>query len=320
MPTEKRPLKVFLCHAHSDAATVRALYNRLVEDGVDVWLDKEKLLPGQDWELEIRKAVRESDVVVVCHSKLFNQKGFRQKEVRIALEEADLLPKGEIFIIPARWEECDVLEDLQRWQWVDLFEADGYEKLIRTLRARADEIGVDMQLQPRVNELGMEIGERIVFTYQDMPSKSRSHGLRIMVENKNLQSIVCKAFLIKAFSPDESINKYLLGNNFYWIDDSLNLVIERKIDKNRFGTFLLADINKNNINDEYLFFVMQKKINKFVKRFRKLGKYRLIVEIQGVMGDIEFVCPTIDLTFEVILNEKSKRFIRTTQANIPKGI
>jgi hypothetical protein len=23
------------------------------------WLDKEKLLPGQDWELEIHKAVRE---------------------------------------------------------------------------------------------------------------------------------------------------------------------------------------------------------------------------------------------------------------------
>jgi hypothetical protein len=27
-------------------------------EGVEVWLDKEKLLPGADWELEIRKAVR----------------------------------------------------------------------------------------------------------------------------------------------------------------------------------------------------------------------------------------------------------------------
>ncbi len=58
MPETKRPLKVFLCHAHiiplrdSDAAAVRALYNRLVKDGVDIileeyaWLDKEKLFPG----------------------------------------------------------------------------------------------------------------------------------------------------------------------------------------------------------------------------------------------------------------------------------
>ena len=144
MPT-LRPLKVFLCHAHSDAIAVHALYNRLLKDGVDAWLDKEKLLPGADWEYEIRKAVRESDVVVVCHSRQFNQKGFRQKEVRIALEEADVLPKGEIFIIPARLEECDVLEDLQRWQWVDLFETNGYETLMRALRTRANKVGATLQ-------------------------------------------------------------------------------------------------------------------------------------------------------------------------------
>ncbi len=128
MPEPKRPLKVFLCHAHADRDPVSRLYARLTQDGVDAWLDKEKLLGGADWEYEIRNAVRESDVVVVCHSKQFNQKGFRQKEVKIALEEAELLPKGEIFIIPVRLEECDVLDDLKRWHWVDLFEADGYEK------------------------------------------------------------------------------------------------------------------------------------------------------------------------------------------------
>ncbi|MBI5933147.1 MAG: toll/interleukin-1 receptor domain-containing protein [Chloroflexi bacterium] len=55
----KRLLKVFLCHAHADRDRVRALRvaARLTtpalaggarEDGVDAWLDKEKLLPGQD--------------------------------------------------------------------------------------------------------------------------------------------------------------------------------------------------------------------------------------------------------------------------------
>jgi hypothetical protein len=75
MPELKRPLKVFLCHAHADRDAVRGLYSRLTtpalaggarEDSVDAWLDKAKpcgehrrtILPGQDWELEIRKAVR----------------------------------------------------------------------------------------------------------------------------------------------------------------------------------------------------------------------------------------------------------------------
>jgi formylglycine-generating enzyme required for sulfatase activity len=146
MTESKRPLKVFLCHAHADRDAVRTLYNRLIKDGVDAWLDKEKLLPGQDWELEIRKAVRESDVVVVCLSRQFNQAGFRQKEVRLALDAAMEKPEGEIFIIPARWEECDVLEDLQRWHWVDLFESDGYENLIRALQARANKVSATLQI------------------------------------------------------------------------------------------------------------------------------------------------------------------------------
>ncbi len=136
----KRPLKVFLCHAHADRDPVRGLYTRLTQDGVDAWLDKAKLLPGQDWELEIRKAVREADLVVVCLSKQFNQAGFRQKEVRLALDTAMEKPEGEIFIIPARLEECDTLESLRRWHWVDLFEDDGYEKLTQSLSLRAEKV------------------------------------------------------------------------------------------------------------------------------------------------------------------------------------
>ncbi|MFN8414641.1 MAG: SUMF1/EgtB/PvdO family nonheme iron enzyme [Anaerolineales bacterium] len=145
MPEPKRPLKVFLCHAHADRDAVRKLYIRLTNDGVDAWLDKEKLLPGQDWELEIKKAVREADVVVVCLSKQFNQAGFRQKEVRLALDTAMEKPEGEIFIIPARLEECDNLESLRRWHWVDLFEKDGHARLMRALRLRADKIGAILQ-------------------------------------------------------------------------------------------------------------------------------------------------------------------------------
>ncbi len=147
MPETKRPLKVFLCHAHADRDPVRGLYARLTQDGVDAWLDKAKLLPGQDWELEIRKAVREADVVVVCLSKQFNQAGFRQKEVRLALDTAMEKPEGEIFIIPARLEECDNLESLRKWHWVDLFEENGYEMLMRALRARANRIGATLQIK-----------------------------------------------------------------------------------------------------------------------------------------------------------------------------
>ncbi len=145
MSEPSRQLKLFLCHSHSDREVVKALYNRLVKDGVDAWLDKEKLLPGQSWKIEIQRAVREADVVIVCHSNDFNQAGFRQSEVKWALDTAMEKPRGEIFVIPARLEECEVLENLREWQWVDLFEDDGYEMLIRALRARAENIGATLQ-------------------------------------------------------------------------------------------------------------------------------------------------------------------------------
>lgn len=75
---------------------------------------------------------------MICLSKQFNQAGFRQKEVRLALDTAMQQPEGEIFIIPARLEECDVLESLKKWQWVDLFEGDGYKRLMQALRKKTE--------------------------------------------------------------------------------------------------------------------------------------------------------------------------------------
>jgi hypothetical protein len=136
-----RLFKVFLCHARADSATVLALYNYLLRYGMAAWLDNEELEAGQDWEYEIRRAIRRSDVVIVCLSQQFSkQRGYRQKELRIALDEASLLPEGEIFIIPVRLEECEMPESLRRWQRVDLFEDGGYRKLIRALRKRIAEM------------------------------------------------------------------------------------------------------------------------------------------------------------------------------------
>jgi outer membrane protein assembly factor BamD (BamD/ComL family) len=139
---EKRPLKVFLCHASGDKPQVRALYKRLIVEGVDAWLDQEKLLPGQDWRVEIPRAVQESDVVVVCLShNSITKEGYIQKEIRFALDAADEKPDGTIFLIPARIEDCPVPEKLGRWQWVDLFEENGYLRLLRSLQLRADKVG-----------------------------------------------------------------------------------------------------------------------------------------------------------------------------------
>jgi len=177
-----RPLKVFLCHAHADRDPVRGLYARLTQDGVDAWFDKAKLLPGQDWELEIRKAVREADVVVVCLSKQFNQAGFRQKEVRLALDTAMEKTEGEIFIIPARLEECDNLESLRKWHWVDLFEDDGYETLKSALLRRAEIVNAIL-LPSKILEINEAKSKAVLLE----KNKSFSEALIAYIELKKLE-------------------------------------------------------------------------------------------------------------------------------------
>jgi len=131
-------LRIFLLYAHSDQEVVRRLYQRLGKDGASVWLDEKRILPGQDWEYEIRKAIHGSDMIIVCLSRQFiKQGGYRHQELKIALERAKSLPESEIFLVPARLEKCDMPKSLRRWQRVDLFEMNGYGKLLSALKKQA---------------------------------------------------------------------------------------------------------------------------------------------------------------------------------------
>ena len=134
--TRNVELREFLCQSSGDKDAVRALYARLKVDGFTPWLDEEDLVGGQDWDAEIKKAVKNSHVVIVCLSNTsVNKTGYVQKEITAALDAADLRPEGTIYIVPVRLEECDVPERLAHIHYLDLFRADGYEKLVKALNA-----------------------------------------------------------------------------------------------------------------------------------------------------------------------------------------
>jgi len=124
------------------------LRQQLAAQRITVWLDEEDIQPGQDWDFEIRKAVRQSDVVVACLSpNAVTKSGFLQREIKFALDVADEKPEGTIFLVPARLEECDVPERLRKWQWVDLFDKRGLTKLLSALRSRAKELVIQEPLE-----------------------------------------------------------------------------------------------------------------------------------------------------------------------------
>lgn len=144
-PLHARRLKVFLCHARGDRTEVEDLYHRLDNQGVQPWLDKRDIYAGEEWEIAIRNAIRDTDVVLVCLSPASQtHTGYVQKEIQIALDEAEKRPEGTIFIIPAKLTECTIPDRLRKWHAIDISTADGYQQLLRALwrRAAAFEKGV----------------------------------------------------------------------------------------------------------------------------------------------------------------------------------
>ena len=145
-PSDSRLLRVFLCHSSGDKPKARRLYRQLINEGwIDPWLDEIKLEPGQDWDREIRRALRSADVIIVCLStQSVTKEGYIQKEIKMALDIATEKPESKIFIIPLKWDDCKVPDLLQQWQWVDVSSKFWYKKLEKSLEIRALELGIEL--------------------------------------------------------------------------------------------------------------------------------------------------------------------------------
>jgi TIR domain/Effector-associated domain 1 len=142
-----RKLQVFLCHANDDKPEVRKLYTRLsAEAWIQPWLDEEDIDGGADWNYIVRRAIASSDAMIVLMSNhSVSNAGFRNKEIKLALEKLDELPEGDVFIIPLKLEECQTPYSLEKYHALKYFEPNSYERLLRSLRNRAQKLGINTE-------------------------------------------------------------------------------------------------------------------------------------------------------------------------------
>jgi len=115
--------RIFIAYVEEDLAAAKKLYAAFDQRGFRPWLDKKKLMPGQNWPRAIEDAIRTSDFFLACFSRRSTTKrGSFHSELRYALSCAATVPLDEIFFIPLRFEECIVPARVSRKiQYVDLF-------------------------------------------------------------------------------------------------------------------------------------------------------------------------------------------------------
>lgn len=118
----RRP-QVFLAYVEEDLSHALRLYEGLRAHGYNVWIDRIKLLPGQNWARAIENAIEVSGFFIACFSRrALSKRGMFFSELRYALDCAASLHLDDSFIIPVRLEKCSVpARIMQRIQYVDLF-------------------------------------------------------------------------------------------------------------------------------------------------------------------------------------------------------
>jgi hypothetical protein len=125
---------VFISYAREDVESAKRLYRDLSQAGLRVWFDKESLLPGQKWEVAVRKAIEASRFfLAVISANSARKKGYVQREFRKAFEILDEYPDSETYLIPVRLDDSEPPQErLKELHYADLFPDwnSGLEKIL----------------------------------------------------------------------------------------------------------------------------------------------------------------------------------------------
>jgi hypothetical protein len=124
-----------------DLALARRLRDGIRAAGCAAWLDKDKLLPGQNWPRAIERAITISDAFIACFSsRSIAKRGQFQSELRYALDCTRRLPQDDVFMVPVRFEACSLPHRIaDHVHYVDMFPDwdRGLARVVKAIRRTA---------------------------------------------------------------------------------------------------------------------------------------------------------------------------------------
>lgn len=124
--TPRQPGRVFVSYVSEDAPRVRQIVQALEEADVPIWMDAYQLKPGLRWKSQIREAIRQAPLALLCISEAYcrREKTYFNEELTLMIEELRLRRVDRPWLLMLRLEDCQVpdrpigagetLDDLQR--------------------------------------------------------------------------------------------------------------------------------------------------------------------------------------------------------------
>ena len=141
---------VFVSYVREDYGSVHRLTELLKAAGIDVWLDRERISPGENWRDAIRRAVENGAFFIACFSTNYvnRQKSYANEELALAFEEIRQRPWGRRWFLPIILDSIQIPDipisanlRLRDLQWVR-FQETGWEtaisKIVATITPSAE--------------------------------------------------------------------------------------------------------------------------------------------------------------------------------------
>ncbi|MGB1283623.1 MAG: TIR domain-containing protein [Polaribacter sp.] len=237
--------EVFISYAKEDYAVAEKIYDFLELYNYSPWLDKKKLRVGANWDYEIKKALKESTFVILLLSSIsVKKRGYIQKEFKYAIEYAESKLIDDIYIVPILINKCEVPEQLNKFQWIEMKDENILEEVLESL---------EFQRQKYLKELPSELIEINDFSTisidlnLDVPIKiDYECKLPLFRKNKFFDSKFVNTFIqqkvLKNISETRKwiseILDFLKNNDFLYFDISYTI---KRLDENYLSISIIYD-------------------------------------------------------------------------------
>ncbi len=179
------PLTVFISYAKEDQEQALHYYSLFQAEGVSPWLDKKNLLPGQNWEAEISRALSDANLVVLLLSpRSVSKRGFVQREANEAIDRLRYKQPTDIYVIPLLLEPCEVPSQIAgRLQYVDLNSEGAWDQVKASLRIASEQQSIQF-------EHGIAHGPFRIFSERLMEKWDGRPGYEVEIDYPRFESVL----------------------------------------------------------------------------------------------------------------------------------
>ncbi|GGD24414.1 toll/interleukin-1 receptor domain-containing protein [Flavobacterium orientale] len=122
---------VFLSYAKEDKEIVKQTMEVLHDYGVITWFDEKDLLPGDNWQDKIEQSIEKADYILIFFSSnSITRQGYKNKEIRFALEQKMLKPFDTRYIIPILIDDVTPPRELREIHWIKMNDENWINKVL----------------------------------------------------------------------------------------------------------------------------------------------------------------------------------------------